>query len=421
MKKLVIIGMSVMLLIGFSITAVAAEELKIAIMSDIQADEPWPNVMREIFAEFGKLYPDLKVDIETVVWDQIDTKLMMTVKAGNPPDLSWFSGQKLKAQLNAGSLMPLDDLMARDMTEEEINDFASVDRDTCTSVLDGKRYGFLTSVHSRLLWYRKDLIPEPPKTWDDLVEIAQKINDPENKFWGYVFYAGRHYRTAEEDLSPYVWSNGGRYSDETGRAAYNTPEVAEAIQLLSDMVNKYKVSPPGVVSMEVSDIWDSFLAGNYGMYIAGTYQLSSAKESELWKEDKIGVALNPSPKGDTPRNFANGWALGIPNGAKNPEAAWKFLQFFTSPEIQVKHAIVEGGMPIRRSAWTDEVFQNPVHQKFIENIDKAGHPMDPLIYYGECLDSIAIAFQDYLLHPDKDLTELLDDAAKKFNKRYYGD
>ena len=380
---------------------------------------PYAIAMREIFEEFETKY-DVKLHVESIAWDQIDSKLMMTVRAGNPPDISWFSGQKLAAQVNAGSLMPLDDYVEKYLSEEFIKDLSIVDKESMISVRDGRRYGFLVSVHSRLLWYRKDLIPEAPSTWDDLVKWGQSVAKPEENFWGFIFYGLRHYGTIELVVGPFIWANRARISDEKGRAVWNTPQVAEAIQFLSDCVNKYRITPRDIVTTAFADMWNSFLAGNAAMTIDGTYYLGAAKQSGLWKEGKIGMTFIPSPKGDTSANFSNGWALGVPRGSKQPGLAWKFIEFWQSREVQVKHALVEGGMPTRRSGWLDPAFSDPVYQFFFMNIELAGHPMDPLVYYEEALDELAVVYQDYLLHPEKNLDKMLEEASRSFNKRYYG-
>src|SRR3569832_421431 len=48
--------------------------------------------------------------------------------------------------------------------------------------------------------------------------------------------------------------------------------------------------------------------------------------------------------------FVEGWNLGIPVNAKEPELAWKLVELWTSPEIQIMQAKVAGYLPMRKSA-----------------------------------------------------------------------
>src|SRR3954447_20980604 len=43
----------------------------------------------------------------------------------------------------------------------------------------GKVYGVPLNTNAQLLWYRKDLVPKPPETWDEMIAMAKKIPAPQ--------------------------------------------------------------------------------------------------------------------------------------------------------------------------------------------------------------------------------------------------
>jgi multiple sugar transport system substrate-binding protein len=295
-----------------------------------------------------------------------------------------------------------------------------------TSILDGNRYGFLTSIHTRMLWYRKDLIPEPPETWDELVVIAQGLTDIDRNFWGYTWYAGRHFNAVELTYCNPIWEQGGKISSEDGRAAWDNEYVANTVQMHRDFLYKYRISPTSVLAGGVTssggDIWTMFVGNQSAMMINGAWILGDASDGAgkpLWDAGKIGVAPIPSFPGKKPQHFANGWAIGIPTGAKHPDQAWEFIKYFESPGPQLKHSLVEGGMPTRMSAWDDPALSDPTRQFFLENIKEYGRPMDPLVFYDEALNSLAITFQELLLEPQQDIISTLEKSANEFNNKYY--
>lgn len=378
-------------------------------------DDSYAQLIAGIISDFTKK-TGIKVELETLPWDQLDSKLAITNAAGETVDLSWCSSQKLASLVNAGALMPLDKYAS---TLSDQSDFSEFEKKATTSALDGKKYMFLASIHSRLLWYNKNLVPEPPKTWDELVNIGKKVTNKDKGIYGFGFWGSKHYGSIELIVGPAIWSAGGKISNNDGSAAFNSPEAEEAIKFLGDCVHKYQISPESVFTADFTEIDNAFQAGNIAMIVNGSYQYNTYMTKAAWAKDgKIGVAPIPGKNGPGP-NFANGWALGIPAKAKNPDTAWEFIKYFESPEVQVKHSLVEGGAPTRKAAWEDQAFKDDIHQFFFDNLSKNGHPMDPLVYYQEGLESLNLAALGYFLDPKADLKKLLDDQATAFNKKYY--
>src|SRR3954466_2165825 len=87
-----------------------------------------------------------------------------------------------------------------------------------------KVYGIPLNTNAQLLWYRKDLVPNPPKTWDEMVAMAKKLPAKEgnileqgNKYEGYVVW-----------FNNLVASGGGKIVDAEGRPELNQAAVKAA-------------------------------------------------------------------------------------------------------------------------------------------------------------------------------------------------
>ena len=81
---------------------------------------------------------------------------------------------------------------------------------------DGSVYGIPVSVSPMLFAYNKALfadagLTEPPKTWDEAVDMAKKLNDPENQVSGYATLASEW---TEWFFQYYVWQAGGDLTKE---------------------------------------------------------------------------------------------------------------------------------------------------------------------------------------------------------------
>jgi ABC-type glycerol-3-phosphate transport system substrate-binding protein len=165
-----------------------------------------------------------------------------------------------------------------------------------------------------------------------------------------------------------------------------------------DFLYKYRISPTSVLAGGVTssggDIWTMFVGNQSAMMINGAWILGDASDGAgkpLWDAGKIGVAPIPSFPGKKPQHFGP----------------------------QLKQSLVEGGMPTRMSAWDDPALSDPTRQFFLENIKEYGRPMDPLVFYDEALNSLAITFQELLLEPQQDIISTLEKSANEFNNKYY--
>jgi multiple sugar transport system substrate-binding protein len=77
----------------------------------------------------------------------------------------------------------------------------------------GKTYGIPLNTNVQLLWYRKDLVPNPPKTWDEMIAMAKKLPAGE----GNILEQGQHYEGYVVWFNNLVQSAGGTIVDNSGK------------------------------------------------------------------------------------------------------------------------------------------------------------------------------------------------------------
>jgi ABC-type glycerol-3-phosphate transport system substrate-binding protein len=71
------------------------------------------------------------------------------------------------------------------------------------------------------------------------------------------------------------------------------------------------------------------------------------------------------------------WSLGIPKASKNRDAAWKFIQHWTSSEMQPYQAETAGYLPVRRSVADAPAFKDPQNAHIRWALTYAAeHPLD---------------------------------------------
>lgn len=393
----------------------------------VQGDPAAKSPFNDNRAQFNKEFEDqqkVTLKLEGVV-QRIDEKLLIAGAAGDQPDLTMYSSQMVGAHQHAGTLRATDDYFNTE-ADSWRKDLLPVGLSAITATADHKMYGLLQGLHSRVLYYRKDLIDTVPQSWDDLLAAGKKGTDEAKGNWGWIFDAEKTW-SVEVDLGPFVWEQNAALADPTtGKAAWATDATVKAIQLHRDALYKDKISPISTVTNKgYGDTWKMFDGGQAAMAVNGTYQLPDLKKNatQLWDGDKVWATPIPWPSGGHSANFANGWAYGIPRLSKEPQLAWKWIQTWNTPKAQIADALVEGAAPTTSSAWTDKAFEGDKgiwHGVFFPNLEKNGHPMDNFIFYIEALDALSEAYQTLLLNPNQDIMAALKDAQDHYNGNYFG-
>lgn len=211
-------------------------------------------------------------------------------------------------------------------------------------------------IDAGLLYYRKDLLQKynfsHPRTWHELVTIAQYITKREKRLYGFI-WQGKQYEGLVCNVLEFFWSNGGNVIED-GQIVINNPGNIYALQFMRDLVVKYNVTPPLVTTAIEEPTRHIFGNGNALFMRNWPYAWNIFDKEGSPVKGNVGVAMLPSfPKG-THASTLGGWQLGINRYSKHPEASEKLIQFLTSPESQKHLARSIGYKPTRKSLYTDE-------------------------------------------------------------------
>jgi ABC-type glycerol-3-phosphate transport system substrate-binding protein len=246
----------------------------------------------------------------------------------------------------AGLLAPLDEYIKND-PEYNLDDIpAPVQREM---MFDGKWYMAPTDLSQETLVYRKDLIPEPPKTWEELRENAKKftrsINPDSPTEYGYA-YAGMPGNLVGTVLG-IQHAYGGQIVDENMCVQLDKPEFIEAFSFLMDMKNVDKVTPPDLSAWDYAELLTALQEGvvaQASFFNAGMPVLTNCEQSPKVCNDQIAYVPQPAgPKG----SFTRINPLGIMVNAASPriDAVWAFLSWLTGPDGALIYTQFGGNSP----------------------------------------------------------------------------
>lgn len=397
----------------------AADPVTITYWTILDPKTPGPRsqAQNEIIDSFHKVNPDIKVDVVAMNYARINPMLIQSGAAGNGPDVVKVFQPWLTQPVEAGTLLPLNDLIAS-WPAEKRTDF--VFPLTTTTFKDGV-YSLLHELRTDLFWYRKDLLQKEglalPRTWDDVGSAAAKLN--KDRLIGYGVGASSQQGAAAiaEWFHPMIWGAGGELFDDAGSAVINSEAGVRALQWIKDLVHKYKGAPTTIANLTTEGQLDGVKSGTIALTTDQSTRLSSARSGE-------GIGLNlatdaipsfeagkPSPTG------SSGWTLAIGKYSKSREAAWRFIDHYLSNSSQLIDAKVSSSLPSRKSAYADAFFTSDSGsemKRWADYMNQSGKMPKMPESYPRLLEFEAIALQKVILNSE-DPKRALDEAVKSYN------
>ena len=221
-------------------------------------------------------------------------------------------------------------------------------------------YGLPIQANALTMTYRKDLFENPteqaafkakygrdlavPTTWDQFTEVATFFTRPADRLYGTTLMAGTG-DWATDDFKTLLagFGGNGKMVDGQFKRVFNSPEGVAALGYYSDLINKFKVTPPGVTSFS----WDE--AGS--TYASGLTAMSMNYHNAKLNEGLAGAtayAQIPAGVGTGP-HFGT-WMLSVNSFSANKPWAYRAIEWFTSSPVQTKMLATQLH-PTRRSVY----------------------------------------------------------------------
>jgi multiple sugar transport system substrate-binding protein len=209
----------------------------------------------------------------------------------------------------------------------------------------GRLYRIPAFTDAGLLYYRKDLVPVPPRTFDELVEQSRKHQTKER--WG-ILWQGKQYEGLVTVFLEILWGFGGEWIDtETRRTLIDSPEAVEALSFLKGTIGT--ISPPGVTGYAEEDTRLLFQSGRSVFLRNWPYVWTLMKRSQSPFCEKVAYAPMVHASGKSSAATLGGWGFAISSYCPEPEGAWKFIEFMTRPEQLARVQQDMGLIPSRKS------------------------------------------------------------------------
>ena len=406
-------------LVGGVVPTAVAQSVEIAyntFLDPNNANDPRAAAQTKMIAEFERLNPNIKV---RVVVDPTGANGARTLRTkADSPDVVRATSFQMPEYVATGSLMQLDDLVARDKIDA--NDWLVPLGKT---MVRGHIYGLQQDYRIPILIYRKHLLDEakvtPPQTWADVCVTGAKLTKPNVAGFaipiGTTGGIGGAQAFGEFYLSTLLSAPDGKYFAEDNRTiAFSKDAFIRGAQLIKDQFVKCKSTPMASLQYGYNEVHDGLRAGTVAMATFGLYRYRSIQSQGAGQD----LAWAPPP-GFTPDDpqAVYGFQLTINAFSKQKDAAWQFVKFMTSPAAQAIAA--QGGEVVARaSAYKDPYFASPQgkdQQAWAELIKSRGRQVSYSIIQSTFHQIVADAFQRMVLR-NTTPEEAYQEVVTKYNE-----
>jgi multiple sugar transport system substrate-binding protein len=299
-----------------------------------------------------------------------------------------------------------------------------------TGTYQGRLYAAPLTTNTQLLWYRKDLVPHPPKTWDEMIRMAEDLAGrgvPHD-----IEVQGARYEGLTVWFNTLLASGGGSILSENGEV-----QVAQgdAARRAVDVMARVATSPGASPSLSLSQEDDGRLAMqagsaafevNYPFAYAvirkaggGTFidafGRPTRQDTGRRVEDVFGWAAYPSVVAGQPaRVTIGGINLGVSATSRHPAEAFEAVQCLRNRSNQLRRAVSVEGPPTLAALYDDPALQKhyPAWREIRDSLNSASvRPKTPAYH------NISIVISDLLnppakINPNTVVGRLADQIAK---------
>ena len=357
-------------------TEAAAEPVTFQVFYPVAVDAPIAAILNGYIEQFQAKYPNITVEpVFSGGYADVQTAIQTTIDGGGtPPALAVLLATSLYDLINADYIAPLDGYV------DSMEDGDSYLADFLPAFLENSYYeDQLWSIPFQrsavVLYYNADMFKAanltPPTSWESWATSAQTLTtaNGDTTNWGLHFSSDWPYWL----FQPLAIGNGQNIFIDDCQVAFNDPKVVEAVQYYIDLSATYKAMPAGVQATWPTDPTD-FASGATAMVAHTTGSLTSILEQAKFE---VGVMAYPGKEEGSYASVPGGGNFYILKGAPQAQqdAAWKFIEFLTSPELAADFSIQTGYIASRTSAYDTEAMK-----AYVAKVPQALQARDALQY-----------------------------------------
>ena len=313
------------------------------------------EAFQEIVEDFNDSQSEIVVNAsEQGMYDEAYTKLLQVVGTDEAPDVMQMGN--MRETVEAGLITPMQEFIDAD-DQFDIESLQPVLRASWS--MDGALQYMPQSASTNVVFYNADafeeagLDPDEVQTYEDFEEAARTLQEEAGMDYGAAFLIdGGVVQTLMGLRGEPLLDNGNGREAAPTEAVFNSSAGVETMTWIQDM---YEDGLTGNYGRSFDDLRQPWYAGQVGMIGDTTAATIMHTQSADFAFDSMPL---PVPEGETSAGVStggNGMAIFADAPEETQQAAYEFVRFASSPEIQARWAANTGYFPVVEEAYNEQV------------------------------------------------------------------
>ncbi len=262
----------------------------------------------------------IRINCQAMSWGQAHSKYLTSIAGSLAPDIGLLG---LTWATEFGTFGAMIDLAAE--YPEEVAGIKEAIFPGLWNSIDykGKVFGVPFDLTEYVLYYRTDIVKEPPRTWEELTGTLTDLNRSGRGMifdWGSLGWIG---------YSPFLWQAGGDYySPDYSQVLIDSPEAVKAMKFFSELYTKYNV-PKTKIPPE-----QGMRTGDFPIAISGNWKIDELRILAPEIAGKWSIAMMPKGPSGKRTAFIGGRVMGIFEQSRYKKESWAFILYLSSPGTQ---------------------------------------------------------------------------------------
>ncbi|GGK35756.1 ABC transporter substrate-binding protein [Deinococcus malanensis] len=389
----------------------AAQKVNLKFSAHWLSEQRRPTITR-IVNTWNQRNPNIQVEYTGVPFDQIITKTVAGVAAGNAPDVVVIDIRSGKQRAAKNQILNLSALGADKLKS---GFFANLWN---TGTYNGKQYALPFVTDTRVLFYNKAAFKEvgldpnkPPKTWDELWSYALKLDKKDGNRWVRM---GFHPNFGEFGYSGWVTNAGGSFFDKDNEEARaNNPTAVKVLNWMKKWTDKYGANNYAAFRASFGGgAQDEFMSGKVPMVVRNGNYLTTLRVNAPNMQYGFVAVPTEDGKQDGASSWGGGFNIEIPRSTKHPKEAFAFAKYLATEGAKV-WAAEQNDLPGYQVARLAN--KNPNFTKLSNNLKYTY--VDTVPVYAPSYESAINKAVDDVLLRNKDAKDALDEAQAAIAKQ----
>lgn len=220
------------------------------------------------------------------------------------------------------------------------------------------------------LFYRTDMVPKAPESPEEVVADAKKAMREHSELKEGLAFEGHKYEGAITSFLTVAPAFGGKLT----ASEIDTKGNEKALNWLHEALYANKIAPTAVTGWEEGQVEEEFVSGHTPFAIDYPFVASIVEKEGGPAKGKFAYIPFPAGPGGTPGAALGGEMLGINAKSEHSVAAYKLIEYLTTPEVQIARAEACGDPPSLPAAYTEALYAKDPVFKAVKTLNNYAQP-----------------------------------------------